>query len=84
MSSINSSNLRAHLTDVLDDVQWKHKRVIVTSKGKKRAAIVSIDDLMLLKELEDRIDLEDARKALKDVKKNGSLSSDELKKELDL
>jgi SpoU rRNA methylase family enzyme len=48
------------------------------------AAVVPIADLRLLEELEDRIDLVDARAALADTKKKGAKSLDVILKDLGL
>ncbi len=46
------------------------------------AAVVSIDDLRLLEELEDRIDRVDAPAALAETKKKGAKSLDVILKDL--
>jgi hypothetical protein len=44
--------------------------------------VVPIDDLRLLEELEDRIDLADARAALAEMKKKGAKSLETILKDL--
>ncbi|MGI8783817.1 MAG: prevent-host-death family protein [Acidobacteriota bacterium] len=44
------------------------ERVILTRRGKKLAAVVPIEDVKILEELEDRIDLEEAERILADPK----------------
>jgi PHD/YefM family antitoxin component YafN of YafNO toxin-antitoxin module len=78
------SNARSHLAEIANEVAYAGKRAVLTRKGKKLVAIVSIQDLEMLEAIEDHIDLEDARKALADVKKNGSVSWDSIKRKLDL
>ncbi len=63
------SNARSHLTDIANAVAYKGSRAIITRKGKKLFAMVSIEDLEALEAIEDRIDLDDARKALADASK---------------
>ncbi len=53
----------------------------MTKRGKKAAGVAS-EELKLSRALEDRIDLEDARKALKDIKKQGTVSWKKIKSEL--
>lgn len=48
------------------------------------AAIVPIEDLEALEAIENKIDLEEARAVLKDIKRNGSISWEDLKNELGL
>ena len=43
-----------------------------------------IDDIDLLEELEDKIDIEEARTSLAEAKKKGTLSWEKLKKDLRL
>ena len=53
-------------------------------RGKDIAAVVPIEDLHLLEELEDRIDLADARAALAETKKKGAKPLDKVLKEIGL
>jgi hypothetical protein len=46
--------------------------------------LVPVEDLKLLEELEDRIDLESAREALKEAEKEGTIPWKEVKKKLGL
>ncbi len=78
------SDARSHLTDIANNVAYKGKRITVTRKGRKIFAIISIEDLETLEAIEDRIDLDDARKALADAKKKGTSSWESIKKKLDL
>ena len=47
-------------------------------------AIISIEDLETLEAIEDRIDLDDTRKALADASKKGTVSWESIKRKLDL
>ncbi len=78
------TDARSNLTEIANDVAYRRKRIIITRKGKQLIAIVPIEDLEALERIEDRIDLDDARKALADVKKHGTVSWDSLKRKLDL
>jgi prevent-host-death family protein len=40
------------------------ERIIITRRGKELAALVPMEDMRFLEELEDRLDLEEARAAL--------------------
>jgi len=78
------SDARSRLADIANEVAYAGKRIILTRKGKKLVAMVSIEDLEALEAIEDRIDLDDARSALADVKKKGSVSWESLKRKLGL
>jgi len=84
MSVVAFSEVRSHLTDIVNEVAYGGDRVVITRKGKEMVAIVSLEDLELLEELEERVDLDLARKALKDAEKNGTISWKKAKKELGL
>lgn len=84
MSSLNSSQARQHFPELLNEAAYAKKRIVVTRRGKKLAAIVPIEDLETIEAIENRIDLEEARAALEDIKKNGSTSWEDLKTELGL
>lgn len=62
--------------------------VLLRCKGVPVAGLVSVRDLRLLEryisELEDRIDLEEAEKALDEVAREGTVPWAEVKRELDL
>jgi len=45
-------------------VRFAHERVLVSSHGKNVGAIVSIEDLDLLREIEDRVDIMAGLRAL--------------------
>lgn len=84
MSSLNSSEARQHFPELINKAAYAKRRTIVTRRGKKVAAIVPIEDLEALEAIENKIDLEEARAALQDVKKNGAISWEDLKSELGL
>jgi len=66
MTTVTTSEIRAHLSDMLSKIARKGNRVVVTRGGKRFAAMVPLDDLEFLEALEDRMDIEDAKKALKE------------------
>lgn len=78
------SEARSQLTDIVNHVAFGRDRCILTRNGKEIVAIVSIEDLRLLEELEDKIDIEIAKKVDEDIKKHGTISWEKAKKELGL
>jgi prevent-host-death family protein len=81
MTTVTSSEVRAHLSDMLSKIARKGNRVVVTRGGKKFAALVPLDDLEFLEKLEDRMDIEDAKKALNE---SGSIPWEKVKANLGL
>lgn len=72
MVRINTSEARQGLADLLNRVLYRGERIILHRRGRDVAAIVSLEDLELLERFEDQIDLQDAKKALKEAKKKGT------------
>lgn len=84
MSTVPFSEARTHLTDLVNEVAYGGKRIVLTRKGRKLVAIVSLDDLLVIETMENKIDLEAAKKAEKDIKKHGTISWKEVKRKLDI
>jgi len=84
MSNISTKEAREQLSTVISRAAFAKERVILTRHGKAIAAVVPIEDVELLEQLENRIDLEDARAALAEVKKKGTVSWEDIKAELNL
>ncbi len=66
MTRLASSELRDNLADTLNRVAYKRERVVLKRRVKDVAALVPLEDLELLRQVEDRIDLDAAREALGD------------------
>lgn len=82
MAQVNTVNARAQFSDIINRAAFGKERVTLTRRGKEIVAVVPIEDVMLLEALEDKIDLEEARAALAESKKKGTVSWDKFKKEL--
>lgn len=61
---ITSSAARNEFAELVNRAAYGGERVIVHRRKKPVAALVPLADLQLLEQLEDRIDLEDARRRL--------------------
>lgn len=81
---VSAVQVRQRLTEVIDRAALRKERVILARRGKAVAAIVSLEDVELLEALEDQMDLEDARAALVEAEKEGTVAWEEFKKELGL
>jgi prevent-host-death family protein len=78
------SEARLKLSEVVNRVAFGKQRVTITRHGKALVALVPIDDARLLEELEDRMDLEEARAALAEAKAQGTVPWEQVKTELGL
>ena len=83
-NTLSVSKAREEFAEVVNQAYYAKARITVTKHGKGIAAIVPLEDLELLLQFEAHIDLDDARKALKEANEMGTVSWEELKDELDL
>lgn len=86
MTRLNVSKARAEFPELVNRAAYGRERTILSRRGKDLAAVIPIDDLHLLERLAreemDRIDLEDARAALKEAKRKGTTPLRDLMREL--
>jgi prevent-host-death family protein len=61
---MSASDARKDFADVVNRAAYKGERIVLERRGKNVAAIVPIEDLEMLEALEDRLDLEAAKRAL--------------------
>ncbi|MBW8000719.1 MAG: hypothetical protein FVQ80_01685 [Planctomycetes bacterium] len=81
MTTVSVSNFRDRIADLGNKAAYAGERISVENHHKPFFAVVPIEDLLLLEYLEDKMDLEMARAALK---RGDFVSWEEAKKELDL
>lgn len=82
MPKLSVSQAREGLSETVSRVQYRGERVVLERHGKAVAALVPIEDYRLLEEIEDKIDLDAARKALRERGKN--IPYEDLRKKLGL
>ena len=68
MSRMNIRIMRANLSDTVNRTCYQGERIVLTRHGRAVAALVPVADLEALEALENRADLEAARKALAEMK----------------
>ena len=73
MRKLSISNARGHLAELVEQVAYDKERVEITRRGKVLAVLVSPEDRELIERLEDEIDIREAEKAMKEVKKHGTI-----------
>ena len=81
-TEISTADARKHFAHVINKVAYAKDPVILTRRGKPLAALVSMEDLKLLEELEERLDIEDAWRAREEPGEN--IPWEKLREELDL
>src|SRR3982751_4707088 len=73
MATMTVADAKNHFSDVLRRAEYGGERVLVERHGKPVAAIVSTDDLRRLEATDDKADLRDARTALAEAKRAGTI-----------
>ena len=64
MVKFSTAEARGKLSLIIQKAAVDKERIVLTRRGKEMAALVPIEDMRFLEELEDRLDLEEARAAL--------------------
>lgn len=64
MVKFSTAEAREKLGKIIQKAAVDKERIVLTRRGKEMAALVPIEDMRFLEELEDRLDLEEARAAL--------------------
>ena len=82
--AISTGKAREQLSTVINKAAFGKERIVLTRRGKEIAAVVPIEDVKLLEELEERIDLEEARAALAETKSKGTIPWEKIKADLGL
>lgn len=66
MTRITTTKARGEFSEIIDRVERKRERIVLHRRGKDVAALVPVEDLALLEELEERQDVEEAKRRLAD------------------
>jgi antitoxin Phd len=82
INKITTADARKKFSNIINRVAFGHESFVLTRRGEPVAALVSLKELKLLQEVEDRIDIEDAWKAKKEP--GEPIPWDKLKEELAL
>lgn len=80
MTRLTASQLREDLATAINQVAFGGERIVLQRNNKDVAALVSIEDLSFLRELEDKLDLAEMKKAMNEPGAN--IPWEDVKKEL--
>jgi len=80
LNKITMADARKEFSNIINRVALDDESFVLTRQGEPVAALISIQELKLLQELEDRTDIEEAWKAKNDPE--DPIPWSELKKEL--
>jgi prevent-host-death family protein len=81
MIRLSATEARKSFFDTISRVAFAGERLIVARHGKDVAALVPIEDLAVLRALEDRYDLQAVKKSMKE---KGTIAWEKVKKDLGL
>jgi prevent-host-death family protein len=79
---ISASQARASFAEAINRASFAGERTVIRRHGKDVAAVVAVEDLKILEALEDRRDLEEARRIMK--KRGRLVPWEKIKKNLSL
>ena len=69
-NTVSTAEARKKLAEIVNRVAYGKEPIVLTRRGEKIAALISMEELELLQLIEDHMDIEDAKKALKETGKN--------------
>jgi prevent-host-death family protein len=88
LPTVTAREARACFSDLINRAAYAKERVTITRKGRKMAAIIPMELYSLLEsvleEFEYNKDVEEARAALAEVERKGSVPWEQVKSELGL
>jgi len=73
--TITATEARSGLSDLISRAKYSEERTILTRHGEPVAALVSMEDLKALRELEDATDVKRARESIEDAQEHGGTKS---------
>ena len=79
MTRVSMTKARQDFTDIVNRVIYGSERICIEKNNKPAVAVVPIEDLEMIEAIEDKIDVEEALKALKEP---GFITLKALKKKL--
>ena len=82
LNKITTADARKKLSNIINRVAFGNESFVLTRRGEPMAALISMRELKLLQELEDKIDIDDAWKAKNEP--GEPVPWEELKKELEI
>ena len=82
LNKISAADARKKFANIINRVAYGKESFVLTRRGEPLAAIVSIDDLKLLQEIEEQMDIDDAWNVRNEPGEN--ISWEKLREELEL
>jgi prevent-host-death family protein len=80
-NAMSTAAARARFAEVVNRAAFGKERVVLGRRGRALVAVVPIEDVRLLEELEDQRDLDDARAARAEADAEGTVAWETLRAE---
>lgn len=84
MKHVTTAEARKNMAELLNRAAYGGERFVVTRHGKELVAIVPLEDATLLDRLRGFLEKRDFEAALREVAEAGTVSWDEVRRDLDL
>ena len=81
-TTVSTSKARVDFAEMINQVAYRGERIVLDRHGKPIAAIIPIDDLTFLEEIEELMDVEAAKRAL--AESNERIPYERIRQELGL
>ncbi|OGT35523.1 MAG: prevent-host-death family protein [Gammaproteobacteria bacterium RIFCSPHIGHO2_12_FULL_37_14] len=79
---VSTADAKEEFSELINRVSHHKERIILTRREKEVAAIIPLEDLLLLQASKNRSDLDEAVEALKEARQQGTTSLENLKEEM--
>jgi prevent-host-death family protein len=79
---MSAGQAKAHFAEVVNRAAQGKERIMLTRGGKPLAAVIPVEDLEVIEAIEDAVDRDEIRKALKEVEAEGIIPWEEVKRSL--
>ena len=80
-TKMSAAVAREHFAEVVNRVAYGKERIVLSRRGKPVAAMVSMDDLLLLEAWEERADMAAAREAEDEAARLGTIPWETVKRD---
>ena len=81
-TTLSTAEAQDQFSELINQVVHNKEHVILTRRGKEIAAIIPLEDLALLQDLQNKHDLVQALDALKEAREKGSIPIEKVKEEI--
>jgi prevent-host-death family protein len=81
---VSTGDARRNLAELLNRAAYGGERFVVTRHGKELVALVPVEEAALLQRLRELLEARDYEAALKEIAEAGTVSWEEVRRELEL